>query len=79
MRAERGRTYVPLGPPRQHKRTQFRSGSICLASDRVPHIPKIIEGHVPQCVSPKQSTRISLLWRSEKETGNPGDPLFTSG
>ena len=22
---------------------------------------------------------IPLLWRSEKEKGNPGDPLFTSG
>ena len=52
-RAERGRMYVPLGPPRQCKRTQFWGRSICLASDRVPHILKGTEGCVPQCVSPK--------------------------
>ena len=40
MRAERGGMYVPPGPPRQHKRTQFRSRSIHLASDRVSHVPK---------------------------------------
>ena len=50
--------------PRQCKRTQFRSGSICLASDRVPHIPKRTERPVPQHVSPKQTIRVPLLWRS---------------